>query len=83
MTEDEIFEKLKGFLIDLFEIPAEQILLDAELADDLGLDSIDAVDLILKLQEFTGQKISAEQFRNVRTVRDAIDQVHELLDQAA
>lgn len=83
MTEDEIFEKLKGFLMDLFEIPAEQIQLDAQLADDLGLDSIDAVDLILKLQEFTGQKISAEQFRNVRTVRDAIDQVHELLGQAA
>lgn len=83
MTENEIFEKLKGFLIDLFEIPEEQVVLDAELANDLGLDSIDAVDLILKLQEFTGQKISAEQFRNVRTVRDAIDQVHELLGQAA
>lgn len=83
MSQDEIYEKLKEFLVELFEIPVEQVSLDAELADDLDLDSIDAVDLILKLQEFTGRKVSAEQFRTVRTVRDVIDQVHELLGQAA
>lgn len=83
MNQDEIYEKLKGFLVELFEIPEDWISLDARLADDLDLDSIDAVDLILKLQEFIGRKVSAEQFRSVRTVRDVIDQVHELLGQAA
>ncbi len=83
MTRDEIYETLKGCLVELFEIPEEQISLDANLADDLDLDSIDAVDLILKLQEFIGRKVSAEQFRSVRTVRDVIDQVNELLEQAA
>ena len=83
MTRDEIYETLKGFLVELFEIPEEQMSLDANLADDLDLDSIDAVDLILKLQEFIGRKVSAEQFRSVRTVRDVIDQVNELLEQAA
>jgi acyl carrier protein len=83
MTRDEIYDTLKGFLVELFEIPEEQISLDAHLADDLDLDSIDAVDLILKLQEFIGRKVSAEQFRSVRTVRDVIDQVYELLEQAA
>ena len=83
MTRDEIYDTLKGFLVELFEIPEEQISLDAHLADDLYLYSIDAVDLILKLQEFIGRKVSAEQFRSVRTVRDVIDQVYELLEQAA
>lgn len=83
MTRDEIYETLKGFLVELFEIPEERISLDASLAEDLDLDSIDAVDLILKLQEFVGRKVSAEQFRSVRTVRDVIDQVNELLEQAA
>ncbi|MEX0840588.1 MAG: acyl carrier protein [Parvibaculum sp.] len=83
MNQDEIYETLKGFLVELFEIPEERISLDAHLADDLDLDSIDAVDLILKLQEFVGRKVSAEQFRSVRTVRDVIAQVHELLGQAA
>jgi acyl carrier protein len=83
MNREEIYDKLKEFLVELFEIPAENISPDAQLADDLDLDSIDAVDLILKLQEFTGRKVSAEQFRTVRTVSDVIDQVHELLGQAA
>lgn len=83
MTQDEILAKLQQFLMELFEIPADQVKLDSELAEDLGLDSIDAVDLILKLQEFTGQKVSSEQFRSVRNVSDVIDQVHELLTQAA
>jgi acyl carrier protein len=83
MSRDEIYEKLKEFLVELFEISPEAISYDAQLADDLDLDSIDAVDLILKLQEFTGRKVSAEQFRTVRTVGDVIDQVHELLGQAA
>ena len=83
MSEDEILGKLKEFLDELFEIPPEQVTLDARLADDLDLDSIDAVDLVLKLQEFTGRKVSAEQFQSVRTVRDVIGQVHELLGQTA
>lgn len=83
MSRDEIYEKLKEFMVELFEISPDAISHDALLADDLDLDSIDAVDLILKLQEFTGRKVSAEQFRTVRTVGDVIDQVHELLGQAA
>lgn len=83
MTRDEIFTKLKEFLVELFEVPIENIALDARLSEDLDLDSIDAVDLILKLQEFTGRKVSAEQFMTVRTVGDVIDEVHELLGHAA
>lgn len=83
MTRDEIQAKLTEFLEELFEIPPEKVFLNSLLAEDLDLDSIDAVDLILKLQDFTGQKVSSEQFRSVRTVSDVIDQVHELLGQAA
>jgi acyl carrier protein len=83
MTRDEIYTKLKEFLVELFEVPIESIALEARLSEDLDLDSIDAVDLILKLQEFTGRKVSAEQFMTVRTVGDVIDEVHELLGHAA
>tara|TARA_R110000824_G_scaffold390760_13_gene587877 strand:+ start:42586 stop:42837 length:252 start_codon:yes stop_codon:yes gene_type:complete len=83
MTRDEIHAKLKEFLVELFEVSPDAISADALLSEDLDLDSIDAVDLILKLQEFTGRKVSADQFRTVRTVGDVIDQVHDLLGQAA
>jgi len=83
MTREEIDAKLREFLVDLFEVSPDNISESSLLSEDLDLDSIDAVDLILKLQEFTGRKVSSEQFRSVRTVGDVIDQVHALLSQAA
>ncbi|MES1991342.1 MAG: acyl carrier protein [Pseudomonadota bacterium] len=83
MTREEIDTKLKEFLVDLFEVSPDNVTESTLLSEDLDLDSIDAVDLILKLQEFTGRKVSSEQFRSVRTVGDVIDQVHALLSQAA
>ena len=78
MTRDEIYDKLSGYLQDLFEIPAEKIRPEAQLFQELDLDSIDAVDLVVQLQELTGRKIKPEQFRSVRTVGDVVDQVHAL-----
>ncbi|MEM7021149.1 MAG: acyl carrier protein [Pseudomonadota bacterium] len=65
--------------MELFEIPPEQITLDAHLRDDLDLDSIDAVDLIVKLQERTRVRIDPEQFKSVRTVGDVVERVHDAL----
>lgn len=78
MTRDEIFTNLSGYLSEMFEVPADAISLDAKLYEDLDLDSIDAVDLVVKLQELTGRKISPDQFKTVRTVGDVVDRVHEL-----
>lgn len=78
MTRDEIFTALSGYLQEMFEIPAEKIRLEAHLGEDLDLDSIDAVDLVVRLQELTGRKISPEQFKTVRTLGDVVERVHEL-----
>lgn len=77
VSNDEIFETLRGYLNELFEIPKEKIVLASDLNMDLGLDSIDAVDLMLKLQDYTGKKISPEEFRSVRSVGDVVARVHE------
>lgn len=82
MTREEIYKELKDFLVNVFEIPEGVITPDARLIDDLDLDSIDAVDLVLKFQELSGRKISVEQFQSVRTINDVIDQVHGLFAQA-
>ncbi|MBR9970177.1 acyl carrier protein [Magnetospirillum sulfuroxidans] len=78
MTRDEIQISLAGYLTEMFEVPAEKVVADAKLYEDLDLDSIDAVDLVVKLQELTGKKIKPEQFKTVRTVGDVVDRVHEL-----
>ena len=78
-SQEEIFEKLKTILTDDFEIAPEKLTLDANLFEDLELDSIDAVDFAVKLQEFTEKKISPENFKQIRTVNDVVLAIEELL----
>ena len=78
-SQEEIFEKLKTILVDDIEITPEKLTLDANLFEDLELDSIDAVDLAVKLQEFTEKKISPENFKQIRTVNDVVLAIEELL----
>ena len=80
MTRDEIYSELKIILIELFEIEPELITLESNLFEDLDIDSIDAVDLIVKLREMTGQKVDPEIFKKIRTLDDIIDAVVELLN---
>ena len=83
MENDEIFIKIKGYLVALFDTPEEAITPDADLQADLDLDSIDAVDLVVKLQEVTGQKIKPDEFKSVRTVRDVVNRIHDLTNAKA
>ncbi len=72
LSQEDILAQLRIDLEERFEIRPEQVTLDARLYEDLDLDSIDAVDLIVKLGELTGRKIKPEAFRSVRTVRDVV-----------
>ncbi|EUJ11585.1 acyl carrier protein [Methylophilaceae bacterium 11] len=79
MTDEEILIKLKAIFADTFEMDTSNITLDSHLFEELDLDSIDAVDLAIKLQNMTGKRIKPEDFKNVRTVRDVVGAVHLLL----
>jgi len=61
-------------------VEADDITLEANLYEDLDLDSIDAVDLVVKLREQTGKKIEPDDFKQVRTVEDVIVAIKKLLD---
>ncbi|MBL4774271.1 MAG: acyl carrier protein [Alcanivoracaceae bacterium] len=73
MDKEEIYNTLKNVIIDLFEIDAEEITPQANLYEDLDLDSIDAVDLAVKITEITGKRVNPEDFKKVRTVQDLVD----------
>ncbi len=83
LNRTEIMDELTKTLVSLFEVSEEDINEGAHLYEDLDLDSIDAVDLAIKLQELTGKKIAAEEFKSVRTVGDVVDQVEKLVAKAA
>ncbi len=80
LSNEAIFDELKKILVDSFETPEDQITLEANLYEDLDLDSIDAVDLAVKLQTLTGKRIKADEFKAVRTVADVVRAVRSLLD---
>ncbi|GHD69000.1 acyl carrier protein [Jeongeupia chitinilytica] len=80
MQKQDIYDWIAGTLEETFEIAPERISLDARLYDDLDIDSIDAVDLIVKLQKHTGKRMQPDAFKSVRTVGDVVDAVHALLE---
>lgn len=78
-TKDNIYSYLKETLVSLFEVDPDSVTPDANLYEDLDIDSIDAVDLTVKLKEYTGRRIQPSDFRQVRTVQDVVDAVYDLL----
>jgi len=72
LTQKQVLEKLREWMEDLFEIPPEDVQLDANLANDLDVDSIDAIDLVVKIKELTGKQVNPEDFKSVRTVQDVV-----------
>ncbi|MCL2916442.1 acyl carrier protein [Shewanella corallii] len=85
MTEinrQAIFEQVQNTLVELFELDAADITPEAQLYQELDLDSIDAVDLVVHLQNQTGKKIKPEDFKSVRTVNDIVDALIVLMQEA-
>lgn len=82
-TKESIYDYLKNIMIELFEIESDAIHPDAKLYEELDIDSIDSVDMIIKLKELTGKKIQPADFKNVRTVQDVVDAVYALVNEAA
>jgi acyl carrier protein len=79
MTHAEILERLKQILSEAFEVDPGRVTEQTHLFEELDLDSIDAVDLAIKLQEMTGKRIKPEDFKSVRTVGDVIGTVQSLI----
>jgi acyl carrier protein len=78
MDRSVILAHISTYMVTLFDTSPGAITLEADLVEDLDLDSIDAIDLIVKLQELTGRKIKADEFKTVRTVGDVVDRVYAL-----
>lgn len=80
MNDDQILNRLREILEETFEISPERVVPEAGLFSELDLDSIDAVDLAIKLQEMTGKRVKPEEFKTVRTVGDVIRTVKQLME---
>lgn len=82
ITKDEIVARISRVLIDSFDLAPEQLRPDAHLIDDLDLDSIDAIDLVVSLEEDTGLDVSEDELRSLRVIQDIVDLVYRKLTES-
>ena len=66
-------ENLKHIIANNFGVKKEEIKMESNLQDDLGLDSLDAVELSMAIEEETGKEIPDEEFQKFITVEDLIN----------
>lgn len=82
-SKEAIFTHLQDILAELFEVDPSTIKPESRLYEDLDIDSIDAVDMIVKLKAYTNKKrLDPSDFKSVRTVQDVVDAVYALLNEA-
>lgn len=73
MQKSDIYSHMVKILEETFEITPEDVSMDSNLYEDLELDSIDAIDLVVKIQDVTGKKVKPEDFKSARTIADVVD----------
>ena len=80
MTKEEIFLKIQQILAEEFKIEMDLITPESKMYEDLELDSIDAVDLLVKMKGYIPGKMDPEQFKKARTIQDVVDILHPLIN---
>jgi acyl carrier protein len=73
MDKEQLYSNIRRILVEQFDVKEESVSMDANLYEELQIDSIDAVDLLVQLKELTGEKVTPETFKDVRTIRDVIN----------
>lgn len=79
-SKEDIYLIIKEALISLFEINEQDIKMEADLYQDLDIDSIDAIDLVVHLKDRIGKKPDVESFKNSRTVGDVVEVIYALVN---
>ena len=80
---DEILSRLRALMQDRFEVEPARVQPETKLVEDLDLDSIDAIDMAVELQGWTGVPLAEEALRAVRSVEDVVSMIATHLSKVA
>ncbi|MEV4781495.1 acyl carrier protein [Burkholderia sp. LMU1-1-1.1] len=83
MSRDQLQAWVIDLLAEMFELDKAGLTADSNLYADLDIDSIDAVDLAVKLKQLTGKRLQPEVFKTIRTIGDVVDALAGMTEQAA
>ncbi len=79
LSKNGILDKLRAVLTDEFDLRGEQVVPSARLVDDLDLDSIDAINMAVRLEAETGLAMKEKELQSLRTIQDIVDLIHRKL----
>ena len=77
MSSEEVFEKVKGIVVEQLGVTEETVTMEASFIDDLGADSLDIVELVMALEEEFDIEIPDGDAEKVVTVGDVVDYIKE------
>jgi acyl carrier protein len=75
MKKEEVIAKVNGFMVEEFELDEERLIPEANLRDDLEIESLDFVDIAVEIEKKFGFKIKGEEMINVKTLGDLYDYI--------
>ena len=73
MDKNEIYEKVKGIIVEQLGVDESEVTMEASFRDDLEADSLDLVELIMAFEEEFGGEISDDEAQKITTVQQAVD----------
>lgn len=73
-----MFEKVKAIIANELGVEESKITLEARLAEDLGADSLDAVELIMAIEDEFGIEVNDEAAQKIRQVKDIVEYVEKV-----
>jgi acyl carrier protein len=76
-NKEQVFDKVKGIIVDQLGVDEEEVTAEASFIDDLGADSLDIVELIMALEEEFGLEIPDDEAEKIATVNDAVEYIRE------
>ena len=78
-SDNELFEKVKGIIVEQLGANAEAVKMEASFIDDLGADSLDVLEIIMGIEDEFGIEIPTDQAESIVTVGDAYEKIKEAL----
>lgn len=78
-NREDILAAIQEIMEDMFEMDPAAITLEARLYEDLDFDSIDAVDMIVRLKQVTGKMVKPEDFKTARSIGDVVEAIYRLM----
>lgn len=75
MTQVEVFNKIKEMIVDALGVDDEKVTMEASFKEDLGADSLDAVELIMSVEEEFGVEVDEEFSQNLKVVSDIVNYI--------